>query len=189
MRCDGAILAGGNSSRMGVDKSELRLGGKTLLQHARQILLQAGIDNVYISRADVIADKIPKRGPLSGIHALLGYLLEMEKFKDMYLIVVPVDMPCLEPSLIDNLKSARAAALVFYAGYKMPFRLRVDKQMFQLLDKLLRDGKNLSLGNFQDFIEDKIILELTEADQQAFYNINTQEEWQAITQGDSKPPV
>ena len=182
MKCDGAILAGGNSSRMGVDKAELRLSGKTLLQRAQQILLQAGIDNIYISRSDAIADKIPKRGPVSGIHALLDYLLTREKVQDRYLVIVPVDMPCLAPELIAKLKTARAAALVFYAGHKMPFRLRVDKQMFALLDKLLCAGKNLSLGKFQDFIADKIILELTEAEQAAFHNINTQEEWHALTQ-------
>src|SRR5262245_27585451 len=48
------ILAGGQSSRMGRDKSGLRLGGKTLLGRIRQTAEQSGFP-VRVMRRDLVA--------------------------------------------------------------------------------------------------------------------------------------
>ena len=60
------ILAGGRSSRMGRDKSRLRLGGRTLLAHIRQAARASGLPQRII-RGDVVA----RCGPLGGIHTAL----------------------------------------------------------------------------------------------------------------------
>ena len=78
-RLSGIVLAGGLSRRMGRNKSELRLNGKTLLQIQADKLFALGIEDVMLSGADcsalpgtrVIPDKYTGRGPLGGIHACL----------------------------------------------------------------------------------------------------------------------
>ena len=75
----GIILAGGQSRRMGRNKSELRLNGKTLLQIQADKLFALGIGDVMLSGADcaalpgtrVIPDEYAGRGPLGGLHACL----------------------------------------------------------------------------------------------------------------------
>src|SRR4051812_20308351 len=56
------ILAGGLSSRMGRDKARMRLGGRTLLGHIRNLVNEAGFGCRVITR-----DAVSKCGPLGGI--------------------------------------------------------------------------------------------------------------------------
>lgn len=173
----GVILAGGKSTRMGEDKSKLPLHGKSLLQHMDKLLTDAGVETIYISHPDNIADEISGRGPLSGIHAILRHVMG----RHAHLIFVPIDMPGLTPSLLRQLVDAPShAALVHFASYKMPFRLSVDKRYFDLAGRLLREEQNISLGHFQEHIGDVVTLTVDKQTEQAFDNINTQDEWVAF---------
>ena len=77
------ILAGGKSRRMGRDKLELSLSGRTLLESAVSRFSEE-FEDVYLSVADMekypdvkvrrIADILPGAGPLSGLHAALKTL-------------------------------------------------------------------------------------------------------------------
>jgi len=60
------ILAGGLSSRMGRDKSRLRLGGRTLLAHIRTTATTIGLPHRII-RHDLVAHC----GPLGGLYTAL----------------------------------------------------------------------------------------------------------------------
>jgi molybdopterin-guanine dinucleotide biosynthesis protein A len=60
--CEVWILAGGLSSRMGKDKARLRLGGKSLLAHARAAARAAGLPVRVLRR-----DRVPRCGPLGGV--------------------------------------------------------------------------------------------------------------------------
>ena len=178
-RCAAAILAGGKSSRMGEDKSSLRLGGRTLLQHMGDILSGAGLDKIYISRPDIIADDIPGHGPLSGVHAVLHHAMGHHT----HLIFVPVDMPCLTPNVIGGLINAPSdKALVHYDSHTLPFRLAVETQWLELADQPLRSGGDVSLMHFQAQIEDSLAFDISDLDKQTFHNINTPEEWQNFTE-------
>ena len=178
--CAAIILAGGRSSRMGEDKSSLRFRGKTLLRHMEDMLNHAGLENIYVSGPDHIADEIRRRGPLGGIHAVLRHIGDAHA----HLVFAPVDMPALNAGLIRRLMDAPAPyALVHYARHKMPFRLSTDKAWFELADSLLHDGKNVSLGYFQECIPGRLILEGADGDRSAFANINTLGEWRHFRQG------
>ena len=178
-RCAAAILAGGKSSRMGEDKSSLRLGGRTLLQHMGDLCQGTGLDKIYISRPDIIADDIPGYGPLSGVHAVLRHAMGHHT----HLVFVPVDMPCLTADVIRRLASAPSdKALVHYDSHTLPFRLTVETQWLELADRLLRGGNNVSLKHFQAQIENRLALGISDLDKQAFHNINTPEEWQSFTE-------
>lgn len=178
-RCAAAILAGGKSSRMGEDKSSLRLGGRTLLQHMGGILSGAGLDKIYISRPDIIADEIPGHGPLSGVHAVLRHAMGHHT----HLVFAPVDMPCLTPDVVSRLISASSdKALVHYDSHTLPFRLAVETRCLELADRLLRSGGDVSLMHFQAQIEDSLAFDISDLDKQTFHNINTPEEWQNFTE-------
>ena len=62
-----AVLAGGLSSRMGQDKSRLRLGRRTLLGHIRATAEQLGLP-VRVIRRDIV----PRCGPLGGVFTALA---------------------------------------------------------------------------------------------------------------------
>ena len=77
--CEGFILAGGASSRMGRDKARLRLGAETFVARiARALAAIASEVSVVSARADaaefglpVVADIYSGRGALGGLHAAL----------------------------------------------------------------------------------------------------------------------
>ena len=67
MRCiEICILAGGSSSRMGRDKSRLRIGGRTLLAHIRGTAKMLGLPHRIIRR-----DLVVHCGPVGGIYTAL----------------------------------------------------------------------------------------------------------------------
>ena len=70
------ILAGGKSSRMGREKSDLILNGNTFLEIQIEKGKQLGIKKIYISgykgvrcTEEIVMDRIKNRGPLGGLEA------------------------------------------------------------------------------------------------------------------------
>lgn len=102
----GVILAGGNSSRMGTDKSLLTLPNSrvSLLEHCQRQLAFV-CNNIFISGSQHdqgIADVIPNCGPLSGIHGAITHF-EMHNSNISELLVIAVDMPDLCAEDFDHL--------------------------------------------------------------------------------------
>ena len=115
-RVAGIVLAGGRSSRMGVDKASLVLQGRTLLQRTVDVLDEVadeivvvaspGQDLPHVESAHplrVVEDAIKGQGPLVGIAAGL------EAATAPVAVVVACDMPYLRPALL-RLLAERAAA-------------------------------------------------------------------------------
>ena len=71
MSVNGFILAGGKSTRMRRDKALLDWHGRPLLVHMID-LLQAATDDVQVVGRDRLPDRLPGRGPLSGIATALA---------------------------------------------------------------------------------------------------------------------
>lgn len=103
---DGAVLAGGQSRRIGQPKESLQLpSGTTLLDHARNVLGQAVSGTVWVSRAYGqrstepwdIADTSPDRGPLGGLATVLTVA------RSPVTAVLAVDLPCVPPELFFQL--------------------------------------------------------------------------------------
>lgn len=76
---NGYILAGGKSSRMGIDKGLMMLNGKAIVQHVTEQMQKVAHQVKIISNNpeyekfgfDVISDQIRNIGPAGGIHAAL----------------------------------------------------------------------------------------------------------------------
>lgn len=121
----GIVLAGGRSSRMGRDKATLPWAGGTLLDHMIATLRRAGATRVLVSgdrpAHDGIPDAWPGRGPVAGIASALA------RCADGVALVVPVDLPLLDPLRIDALlQGAAHRRAVYCAGHPLPCALRVD---------------------------------------------------------------
>ncbi len=61
------ILAGGLSTRMGRDKSRIRIGRRTMLEHVRHIASELGLPVRVLRR-----DAVPRCGPIGGIYTALA---------------------------------------------------------------------------------------------------------------------
>jgi molybdopterin-guanine dinucleotide biosynthesis protein A len=96
------LLAAGRSIRMGRDKALLEVGGRPLWQRQRDVLVQAGAAEVFLSaRPDqawaqraqgftaVLHDAIDRCGPLVGVTAAL------ERASHPWVAVLAVDLPAL----------------------------------------------------------------------------------------------
>lgn len=102
----GYVLAGGRSSRMGQDKSAMRLGGVTLLEEAVGKLRRLCAEVVVIGGpahggADrLVADRHPGCGPIGGLEAALA------DSGGEWAMFLPVDMPLLPAGLVGALGAA-----------------------------------------------------------------------------------
>src|ERR687889_1175002 len=92
------ILAGGASSRMGTDKSQLPLEGQTFTERITETLLRV-TDSVFVVGSE--ADVYPQWGALGGLHAALTAC------KREWAIVVACDLPFVTPELIFYLADQR----------------------------------------------------------------------------------
>jgi molybdopterin-guanine dinucleotide biosynthesis protein A len=97
MNISAVLLAGGESHRMGRDKTTLLSRGKPLWQIQLELLQKLEPTEIFVSArtdpvwrpADVqfIADDLPSRGPLSGLAASLT------RMRAQYLLALAIDMP------------------------------------------------------------------------------------------------
>jgi len=98
----GVILCGGQSTRMGVDKATITLGGTTLLARAvahldevcDPVLIAPGDTSMIFAGRQSVADAVRDAGPLGGIVAAL------RASPHPLLAVVAVDLPWIDPRLI-----------------------------------------------------------------------------------------
>ena len=122
--CTAVILAGGESRRMGQDKANLPLGGRTLLQSAiatMQPLFAEVIISVRQPRPGIalpqVCDNPLHAGPLAGLVAGL------ERAATPWIFAVACDMPFITPALIECLARQRAghqAVVPVVQGYPQP---------------------------------------------------------------------
>jgi len=103
-----AILAGGKASRMGQDKQTLKRDGKLVVHqlieqlepYFEEIIVVTKTAGLYQGQNVVLTqDKLPSRGPMSGIHAALSVA------NSPYVYITACDMPQFDPRLFDLLLS------------------------------------------------------------------------------------
>ena len=110
---EGFILAGGLSSRMGADKSLLRLGRRTFVERAAGALAAvSGRVRVVGSRAGVEAHGLPVvRDVHEGLGALGGLHAALAACEAAWAAVVPCDLPFVTGELFARLASLRGAGV------------------------------------------------------------------------------
>ena len=178
--CIGVVLAGGLSSRMGRDKAMLTWQGHPLIEHLIAMLQAAGVREVKVSgdrpAYHGVADPVPQAGPIGGITGIAG------SCEDGELLIVPVDMPKLQPALLQRLlTTASTAGCVRYADHMLPMRLRLDMHCRDTLHALLAasDPRARSVRALQERVGvHEIALSEDEATQ--LVDCNTEQTWREL---------
>lgn len=143
----GMVLAGGASRRMGQNKAELVLNGKTLLQHQVDKLCALGIEDIMLSGAGcphlpgtrVIPDAFPGKGPLAGLHACL------KAAENPACLVLSVDVPLVPASALSQLcQTHREGVTVLYHGEREePLIAVYDRAAAAPIQAMLERGERM----------------------------------------------
>ncbi|XQW84359.1 molybdenum cofactor guanylyltransferase [Thalassotalea piscium] len=169
----GVVLAGGLSSRMKKDKATLQRKHESMLDFSQSILKKCGVDKVVISGNNYqIKDSFKHLGPLSGILSVI------EQCPTHSLLIMPIDLPLIEPSTLKQLKiigelSQKACC---YQDHPLPLYLPVNGFVEVFLRQQLHGvkAKGPSMKHLLANIPHKI---LATPDQQKLFNCNTPNDW------------
>ncbi|MDD3654162.1 MAG: molybdenum cofactor guanylyltransferase [Desulfotomaculaceae bacterium] len=182
MKATGVILAGGKSSRMGADKALINIGQKGMIESVASELEKVCTE-VLISGGDVnigrrlglkfIADLIPGRGPLSGIHASL-HAAAYESC-----LVVACDMPFINADLASFMLQqveGYDVAVPCHGIYLQPLFAVYSKSCLPALERYLDTGGIKVSALFPmvkvNYVSEEKISLLADI-QTVFFNVNT----------------
>jgi molybdenum cofactor guanylyltransferase len=142
---EGFVLAGGMSRRMGQDKAQLPLAGRTLLSRALDKLsaLPLAVPPRVAGGEEAggaVADLHPRCGPLSGIEAALA------ASKQPLNVFLPVDMPLLPAAflqwMLDRAQLSGAPATVPRClGIPQPLCAIYHKQLLEPIGRAMEAGQ------------------------------------------------
>jgi molybdopterin-guanine dinucleotide biosynthesis protein A len=182
----GIILAGGESRRMGREKSLLDFKGRPLVEHIVEICSGLFEQTVIVTNkpdqyraygAELVSDVLDIRGPLTGIYS--GLL----RSRSEYSFVAACDMPFLNPGLIAYMGAIATGSDVVvprYQGYLEPLHAVYHRRLLPTIESLLRKGDRRIRSMF-DQIDVRYLTE-DEIDRfdplrRSFKNLNTPEEY------------
>ena len=119
LRCMGAVLAGGASSRMGADKAFIEVGGAPMVVRAAAALRAAGAAPALVvggARArldalglEVVEDRCPGEGPLGGVVSALEALDARGGALDA-VVTLPCDLVAPDPAAVRRVMEGLATA-------------------------------------------------------------------------------
>lgn len=163
-----SILAGGQSLRMGHDKTRLRLGGRSLLGHVRAAA-QATLWPVRVIRRDAV----PRCGPLGGIYtALRSSRSSVELF-------LACDMPFVSPELLTDLADRlgpKCNAVFVAANGRAGFPFLLRTAVLPVVENQIQ-SQQFSLQSLAEVLR-AVLFPVPRERTRELWNINTSAEWQ-----------
>jgi len=186
----GAILAGGQSRRMGKDKLFLELNNKKLIEHTiekvkkhlKQIIIVTNQNNEFFIKNNltVVKDCIEGQlGPLVGILSAMKWAKENSN-KYSWIATFPCDTPFFPESIIKSFieESEKKESLLLCASTHGRQHNIFGLWSLDLYDKLRNDLVNKKIRKVQDWTEKNKIkkLEFKFKGYDPFFNINTEED-------------
>ena len=186
----GAILAGGQSKRMGKDKLFLELNNKKLIEHTldkvkkylKKIIIITNQDNEFFFKNNLTTVKDCVEGQLG---PLVGILTAMKWAKENFskcswIATFPCDTPFFPESIIKSFieESEKKESLILCASSHGRKHNIFGLWSLDLYDKLKDDLINKKVRKVQDWTEKNKIknLEFTFKDYDPFFNINTEKD-------------
>lgn len=162
---NGAVLAGGRSSRFGSNKALFAPDGETLINKAVD-MLRPLVKEVVVSAShanagayaflglDIVEDQHSDCGPLGGLEALLN------RCSTRWLLILTCDMPCVDSdmlrTMIDHVKQSggsfenrnlpQAIAWRRSDGSVSPFPLLIEKDALSVLRSRMSSGRRSMKG-------------------------------------------
>ena len=185
-----AILAGGQSKRMGKDKLFLEFNNKKLIEHTidkvkkylKKVIIITNQDNEFFSKNNLttVRDCIEgQQGPLVGILTAMKWAKE-NLSKCSWIATFPCDTPFFPESIIKRFieESEKKESLILCASSHGRKHNIFGLWSLDLYDKLKDDLINKKVRKVQDWTEKNKIknLEFEFKDYDPFFNINTKED-------------
>jgi len=186
----GAILAGGQSKRMGKDKLFLEFNNKKLIEHTldkvkkylKKIIIITNQDNKFFFENNLITVKDcieGQLGPLVGILTAMKWAKE-NLSKCSWIATFPCDTPFFPESIIKRFieESEKKESLILCASSHGRKHNIFGLWSLDLYEKLKDDLINKKVRKVQDWTEKNKIknLEFKFKDYDPFFNINTEED-------------
>lgn len=176
------LLVGGQSRRMGADKATLLVAGKPLWQHQLQVLSGMRPVALWVSAKgalpwcpagiEVVVDKTPSRGPLSGVAAALARL------QTSHLLVLAVDLPQMTTEhllKLWGLSQPGMGVIPLNGGYFEPLCAIYPVEAAVAAEAAL-DSNDASLQSFAQTLRHQSqahIYDLTAEEKPLYLNMNT----------------
>jgi len=155
----GIILAGGKSSRMGINKCFLKIGNETIIERILSIM-KSVFDKViiitnspaeYTSLGFMVYEDIFKGfGPIGGIHSGLIHSSTEENF------VISCDVPLMTKEMIEFITEYKSDKLIRFceaAGYNQPLAGIYKKGLISDIEKFLNQSSKTSKNSFHQLIK------------------------------------
>jgi len=194
---EGFILAGGASSRMGVDKSRLTFGGLTFVERVaaalrplcERVSVVSSKHDVKTFGLPVVKDIHEGRGALGGLHAAL------KSCRASWAAVVSCDLPFVTAELLLRLASLRVDEAEAVAPHQDDGRpqplcaLYAASACLPVAEELIRSGELRPRVLLQRVRTRRVVFEelsdLTDA-QLFFTNVNTPEDYGRVMMKDEE---
>ena len=194
-----AVLAGGRSMRMGVDKTLLPVDGETLLARVVEAVAQVCAHTVVVTNrpeqiaesglpddTPVFVDETPNQGPLGGL------VTALREAPDDWVLAIAADVPYLEPEIIRALWEARDGARVVVPVTEKglePLLALYHRDCLPVARRVLASGRRRLVAIFAEVSVVEVPLEaLRSADpsMRSFLNVNTPEDLSDIREAESE---
>jgi molybdopterin-guanine dinucleotide biosynthesis protein A len=184
-----AILAGGKSSRMGVDKSFVPFEGRPLIDVVLERVTGLGDETILITNKleayahlglPMFGDVYPDRGSLGGIFTAVTYAAHP------HTLVVACDMPWLNRPLLQHMISIAATADVIvprWQKFPEPLHAIYGKRCLAPIEANLLAGSlkiTAFFGKVNVRFVDKEVIMLYDPDGRTFANINSRQDLQDL---------
>lgn len=176
----GVVLAGGESSRMGQDKSLLVFGEQKMIQYSidafkpfcKEIFISSSKKKHTEFNYKTICDEYTKIGPIAGIHSAL------KKSNTNFIMILPCDSPMVKKEfiqfLISQIDTTTKAIVPKYKNHLEPLFAIYHKSVLPIIEDQI-GIKNYKLTNLLALIGAKTI---EVQDRSCFVNINTPKDYQ-----------
>ncbi len=181
------ILAGGKSSRMGVDKSHVNLFGKLMIDRIIERIGSKGDDIIVVSNEVIkistgkikfVPDYYRNFGALAGLHA------GIKAAKNENVLVVANDMPFINLELLDYMRQRMVPGIdvvipdngrglePFHAIYR-------KKSCLPAIEKAIQEQSKRIISWFplvKVVIVEESVIDSMDPERLAFFNVNTPED-------------
>jgi molybdenum cofactor guanylyltransferase len=183
-----AIMAGGQSSRMGRNKAFVDVGGKPIIERIVERVSNLGSELMLVTATpeeyahlglSIVHDLYPGKGPLGGIYTALT------RAKNEHMLAVSCDQPFLNPNFLQYLISLREGFDVIVPlsrdGYPQGMQAIYGKGCLAPIRKRLDEDRLKVIGFFPDVRVREVSgdeIDRFDADRVGFMNVNTPDDLQ-----------
>jgi molybdopterin-guanine dinucleotide biosynthesis protein A len=185
-----AVLAGGQSTRMGQDKAFLKVGGESVIERVLAVVRPLS-DDCFISTNSpakyeqfglrLVSDIYPNKAALGGIYTVI------QAARHLGVLVVACDMPFLQADLLNYLMELAPLADVVVPVVNPPqpetLHAIYSKRCLPTIESRLFANRLRITGFFEAvsvrYVERQEIATF-DPDFHSFVNMNTPSEWQVV---------